>query len=129
VFVPFHWGDQNGEQTAANYLTISAIGRIAKQPEFKFCAVRLALAPDAQQPEPVFSRTVRSQRPLKPVVVKTEQMMPKSVETVGAPAGAIGAIAGLHGRSGQPRGHGHEPGLGPGEPGAGVAVQSGDDHV
>lgn len=42
VFVPFHWGDLHGEQTAANYLTISAIGRVAKQPEFKYCAVRLA---------------------------------------------------------------------------------------
>jgi ferredoxin-nitrate reductase len=39
VFVPFHWGDQSSEQTAANYLTISAIGRVAKQPEFKYCAV------------------------------------------------------------------------------------------
>src|SRR5262249_13791419 len=42
VFVPFHWGDDHGEQTAANYLTISATGRIAKQPELKYCAVRLA---------------------------------------------------------------------------------------
>jgi ferredoxin-nitrate reductase len=42
VFVPFHWGDEHGDQTAANYLTISAIGRIAKQPELKYCAVRLA---------------------------------------------------------------------------------------
>jgi ferredoxin-nitrate reductase len=42
VFVPFHWGDLHGERSAANYLTISAIGRVAKQPEFKFCAVRLA---------------------------------------------------------------------------------------
>ena len=52
VFVPFHWGDLYGEQTAANYLTISAIGRVAKQPELKFCAVRLAPAPDAPEPEP-----------------------------------------------------------------------------
>ena len=41
VFVPFHWGDQFGEGNAANYLTISAIGRVAKQPELKFCAVNL----------------------------------------------------------------------------------------
>jgi anaerobic selenocysteine-containing dehydrogenase len=41
VFVPFHWGDLFGEGNAANYLTISAIGRIAKQPELKFCAVNL----------------------------------------------------------------------------------------
>jgi hypothetical protein len=41
VFVPFHWGDLYGEGNAANYLTISAIGRIAKQPELKFCAVNL----------------------------------------------------------------------------------------
>jgi anaerobic selenocysteine-containing dehydrogenase len=41
VFVPFHWGDLFGEGNACNYLTISAIGRIAKQPELKFCAVNL----------------------------------------------------------------------------------------
>jgi ferredoxin-nitrate reductase len=41
VFVPFHWGDLFGRGNAANYLTISAIGRIAKQPELKFCAVAL----------------------------------------------------------------------------------------
>jgi ferredoxin-nitrate reductase len=41
VFVPFHWGDLHAEGNAANYLTISAIGRVAKQPELKFCAVNL----------------------------------------------------------------------------------------
>lgn len=41
VFVPFHWGDLFAEGNAANYLTISAIGRVAKQPELKFCAVNL----------------------------------------------------------------------------------------
>jgi ferredoxin-nitrate reductase len=41
VFVPFHWGDLFVEGNAANYLTISAIGRVAKQPELKFCAVSL----------------------------------------------------------------------------------------
>jgi len=41
VFVPFHWGDLFGEGNAANYLTISAIGRVAKQPELKFCAINL----------------------------------------------------------------------------------------
>src|SRR5262249_53247439 len=44
VFVPFHWGDEHGHQTAVNYVTISAIGRVAKQPELKYCAVRLAPA-------------------------------------------------------------------------------------
>src|SRR5207247_2338341 len=41
VFVPFHWGDLYSNGNAANYLTISAIGRVAKQPELKFCAVHL----------------------------------------------------------------------------------------
>jgi ferredoxin-nitrate reductase len=41
VFVPFHWGDLWSEGNAANYLTISAIGRIAKQPELKYCAVNI----------------------------------------------------------------------------------------
>jgi anaerobic selenocysteine-containing dehydrogenase len=39
VFVPFHWGDLFTQGNAVNYLTISAIGRVAKQPELKFCAV------------------------------------------------------------------------------------------
>jgi predicted molibdopterin-dependent oxidoreductase YjgC len=82
VFVPFHWGDQYGEQTAANYLTISAIGRVAKQPEFKFCAVRLAPAPDAPQPEPDFAKTVRRERPLKPVVVEPVRSSRTPAETV-----------------------------------------------
>lgn len=41
VFLPFHWGDLYSPENAANYLTISAIGRLAKQPELKFCAVHL----------------------------------------------------------------------------------------
>jgi anaerobic selenocysteine-containing dehydrogenase len=45
VFVPFHWGDLFAEGNAANYLTISAIGRVAKQPELKFCAVALEKIP------------------------------------------------------------------------------------
>lgn len=45
VFVPFHWGDLYAEGNAANYLTISAIGRVAKQPELKFCAVNLEKVP------------------------------------------------------------------------------------
>jgi ferredoxin-nitrate reductase len=45
VFVPFHWGDLFAEGNAANYLTISAIGRVAKQPELKFCAVSLEIIP------------------------------------------------------------------------------------
>jgi ferredoxin-nitrate reductase len=39
VFLPFHWGDLHAPENAVNYLTISAIGRVAKQPELKFCAV------------------------------------------------------------------------------------------
>ncbi len=65
VFVPFHWGDLFGAGNAANYLAISAIGRVAKQPELKFCAVAvekvrlLRSKPNAdrgvvRQPEPIF---------------------------------------------------------------------------
>lgn len=45
IFIPFHWGDLFSEGNAANYLTISALGRVAKQPELKFCAVSLEKAP------------------------------------------------------------------------------------
>jgi ferredoxin-nitrate reductase len=69
VFIPFHWGDEFGQQTAANYLTIPAIGRVAKQPELKYCAVRLAPAAEALGPEPPYARTTRRDRPLKPIVV------------------------------------------------------------
>jgi len=55
VFVPFHWGDLFSEGNAANYLTISAIGRVAKQPELKFCAINLEKVP-APADEPTASR-------------------------------------------------------------------------
>jgi anaerobic selenocysteine-containing dehydrogenase len=65
VFIPFHWGDLFGEGNAANYLTISAIGRVAKQPELKFCAVSVerATAPTAVRehaPELSISRRPQS---------------------------------------------------------------------
>ena len=41
IFVPIHWGDLYAQGNAANYLTISATGRVAKQPEFKSCAVTI----------------------------------------------------------------------------------------
>ncbi len=69
VFIPFHWGDEQGEKTAANYLTIAAIGRVAKQPEFKYCAVRLAPAPGPAAIEPTFARTARADRGPRPTVV------------------------------------------------------------
>jgi ferredoxin-nitrate reductase len=53
VFVPFHWGDLFGEGNAANYLTISAIGRVAKQPELKFCAIAVEKVPAPRQLVPL----------------------------------------------------------------------------
>jgi anaerobic selenocysteine-containing dehydrogenase len=44
LFLPMHWGDQFVPGNAANYLTISAIGRVAKQPELKHCAVHVEKA-------------------------------------------------------------------------------------
>ncbi|MBX6314478.1 MAG: hypothetical protein IRY99_16425, partial [Isosphaeraceae bacterium] len=79
IFVPFHWGDQHGEATAANYLTISAIGRIAKQPEFKYCAVRLAPAHDALAPEPPYARTRQADRPIRRIVA--EASVPSNLAT------------------------------------------------
>jgi ferredoxin-nitrate reductase len=52
VFVPFHWGDLFSAGNAANYLTISAIGRVAKQPELKFCAVNLEKVPQPRAARP-----------------------------------------------------------------------------
>jgi ferredoxin-nitrate reductase len=66
VFVPFHWGDLFGEGNAANYLTISAIGRVAKQPELKFCAVNLEKvpAPLVSSTPPMAGAAVASGAPL-----------------------------------------------------------------
>lgn len=48
VFMPFHWGDLFGKQTAANYLTNPVIGRIAKEPEFKYCTVQVEKVPQGE---------------------------------------------------------------------------------
>lgn len=45
VFLPFHWGDLFAANTAANYLTNPVIGRISKEPEFKYCAVEVQRVP------------------------------------------------------------------------------------
>jgi len=52
VFLPFHWGDLFAPENAANYLTISAIGRVAKQPELKFCAVNVERVPTSPGQSP-----------------------------------------------------------------------------
>jgi ferredoxin-nitrate reductase len=57
VFLPFHWGDLYAPENAVNYLTISAIGRVAKQPELKFCAVSVEKVA-APRPTAPFNRTL-----------------------------------------------------------------------
>lgn len=49
IFLPMHWGDLYAPDAAINYLTLSAIGRVAKQPELKHCAVTVEKA--APSPE------------------------------------------------------------------------------
>ena len=86
VFVPFHWGDQQGEHVAANYLPIPAIGRIAKQPEFKYCAVRRAPAADAPEPAPDGAPTTRRDTPHTAVVVEALPRPAPGTTSAGAPA-------------------------------------------
>jgi predicted molibdopterin-dependent oxidoreductase YjgC len=71
VFVPFHWGDQQGEDLAANYLSIPAIDSISKQPEFKYCAVRLAPVPVAPGPAPDFALPKRPGARVEAIVAPT----------------------------------------------------------
>jgi sulfite reductase (NADPH) flavoprotein alpha-component len=40
-FAPLHWNDNFGENLAINTATSEAVDPISKQPEFKFCAVRV----------------------------------------------------------------------------------------
>ena len=76
VFVPFHWGDLFGEGNACNYLTISATGRVAKQPELKFCAVNLEKVTVSPQRVP-FSR-----EPLASADIRTRQRLAAKQTTV-----------------------------------------------
>jgi ferredoxin-nitrate reductase len=39
TFIAMHWGDLFDNETAANYLTLSALDPVSKEPEFKCCAV------------------------------------------------------------------------------------------
>jgi predicted molibdopterin-dependent oxidoreductase YjgC len=73
VFVPFHWGDLYGEGNAANYLTISAIGRVAKQPELKFCAVSLEKVPTASRERLSDSTPTPGRKKLELEVVSVER--------------------------------------------------------
>ncbi len=41
LFTPFHWGDLFDSETNANYVTNPAFDPVSKQPELKFCAVRI----------------------------------------------------------------------------------------
>ncbi len=49
LFMPFHWGDAFAEGVAANYLTVADIDPISKQPELKYAAANIALAPGARR--------------------------------------------------------------------------------
>ncbi len=40
-FAPFHWNDEQGVDIAINATTSEAVDAVSKQPELKFCAVRL----------------------------------------------------------------------------------------
>lgn len=51
-FAPFHWNDLFGENLTINAATSAAVDPISKQPEFKFCAVRVAKVAAAPAPEP-----------------------------------------------------------------------------
>jgi anaerobic selenocysteine-containing dehydrogenase len=50
-FAPFHWNDLLGENLAINAATSEAVDPISKQPEFKFCAVKVTKTADAPRPE------------------------------------------------------------------------------
>ncbi|RKU31398.1 nitrate reductase catalytic subunit [Candidatus Poribacteria bacterium] len=41
LFMPFHWGDLFHNETNVNYVTNSMFDPISKQPELKYCAVRI----------------------------------------------------------------------------------------
>ena len=46
-FAPFHWNDLFGENLAINAATSEAVDPISRQPELKFCAVRIIKVPQS----------------------------------------------------------------------------------
>ena len=66
VFMPFHWGDLFAPGNSPNYLTISAIGRVAKQPELKYCAVHLEKVPAAKAIEEPVAAPIRRELAVVP---------------------------------------------------------------
>jgi ferredoxin-nitrate reductase len=73
VFVPMHWGDLYTPGNSVNYLTLSAIGRVAKQPELKCCAVaveKIAAGSDGIDSSPDIVATVLPVATTRPVGVR-----------------------------------------------------------
>lgn len=71
-FAPFHWNDAFGKDLAVNALTSPAVDPESLQPEFKYCAVSLALAPHdgSLSPDPE-----HTQNPKNKEVVMTETVL------------------------------------------------------
>lgn len=45
LFAPMHWGDAWGKDRAVNFLTISAVDAVSRQPELKYCCVNAEPGP------------------------------------------------------------------------------------
>jgi anaerobic selenocysteine-containing dehydrogenase len=60
-FAPFHWNDLFGENLTINEATSEAVDPISKQPEFKFCAVKVVKIADALRPESTEAAALASQ--------------------------------------------------------------------
>ena len=85
LFVPFHWGELSSQPAAINHLTISAIGRLAKQPELKYCAVALELV----EPGPRAALVKRDNKPERGL--DSEAFAPGNSSAAPTPV-----LAGLH---------------------------------
>ncbi len=88
VFAPFHYGywdsgrtSRDGQQTAANELTMTEWDPVSKQPVFKNAAVRVQRLAAGTGPAPAPTTTASRPAPPDPV---TPDLVPA---TVGGPAG------------------------------------------
>jgi len=57
-FVPFHWNDMFGQNLAINAATSEAVDPLSKQPEFKFCAVKLGKTTEVFSLLPATTQTI-----------------------------------------------------------------------
>lgn len=92
-FAPMHWNDVYGEALCINAVTSDAVDPISQQPEFKFCAVALSLAPCTTPPTARTDRDPVAESVASTVTVETSSKREGYVSHLDALASLLGVPA------------------------------------